>query len=256
MYDKIANYYDLTHDDLTEDIAYILTLAERAKGPVLELGCGSGRLLVPLARAGYTVSGLDNSAAMLGRARSRLEKESELIRERVTLIEADMAAFQLPGDHQQFALVLVPYNTLMHLEPGRMLKCLKNIRRTMRPDGWLFIDLINPAVVAQTPNDRSLTLENQLVDPDTGEIILQMASNWLEEPEQILHITWIYDAVPAEGGAIHRTVAQAVYHYLYPHQLEMLLDESDFRLESLSGDYEDTPFQEESDRLLLLARPR
>ena len=61
MYDQIAHYYDLTHADLTDDIDFILSLAQAVNGPILELGCGSGRLLLPLARAGFTVTGVDNS---------------------------------------------------------------------------------------------------------------------------------------------------------------------------------------------------
>ena len=58
MYDQIAHYYDLTHADLTEDIDFILDLARQSNGPILELGCGSGRLLLPLARAGFMTVGV------------------------------------------------------------------------------------------------------------------------------------------------------------------------------------------------------
>lgn len=253
MYDQIARFYDLTHADLTEDREYVLAMAGKAGGPVLELGCGSGRLLLPLARAGYAVTGVDNSPAMLARARRQLDAEPEAVRARVTLIEADMDSFTLAEPGGRFALALIGYNTLMHLAPAQVRATLRRIGSYLPAGGRLFIDLANPFAVAQTPEDSGLTLERSLVDPETGEIILQMASNRLDEGEQSLTITWIYDVSPAAGGPVQRTVATAAYHYFYPHQLELLLAEGGFKLESLAGNYDQSPFAEDSPRLLITA---
>lgn len=250
MYEQIAPYYDLVHTDLTADIGFVLTLASRAAGPILELGCGSGRLLLPLARAGHAVTGLDNSPAMLARARQRLAAESEAVGERVRLIEADMTDFEIDG---RYALIIIPYNTLMHLEPARMTAVFKQVRRHLQMGGRLFIDVINPLAAAQTPDDHLLTLERCLVDPDTGNLIVQMASSWPDPSAQVLHITWLYDTSPAAGGPVHRTVVQAQYHYLYPHELELLLEPAGLKLQALYGDYNQLPFGEESARLLALA---
>jgi SAM-dependent methyltransferase len=249
MYDQIARFYDLTHADLTADLALILALAKAANGPVLELGCGSGRILLPLARAGHTVTGVDHSAAMLARARERLSQASETIQQRVTLIEADMATVDLA---QEFALVIIPYNTFMHLDSAQALKVLRRVRQCLAGDGRLFIDLINPFAIANTPDDQLLSLENCLVDPDTGDVILHMAGNRLDTAGQTLQITWIYDVSPAAGGPVERAIAQGVYHYRYPHQMELLLQETGFKIESMSGDYDQSPFTEESERLLII----
>ena len=64
-YDKLAPYYDRFHEALTADVEFVLSLAQQQDGPVLEMGCGTGRLLLPLARAGFEVTGIDTSAAML-----------------------------------------------------------------------------------------------------------------------------------------------------------------------------------------------
>jgi SAM-dependent methyltransferase len=253
MYDTIAHYYDLIHADLREDVPYILDLAAKADGPVLELGCGSGRLLLPLALAGHRTTGLDNSAAMLSRARDRMAEESREVRQRVRLIEADMTSFELAGEREHYVLAIFSYNTLMHLSSQQVVAALKCTGRHLKSQGQLFIDLTNPAAIAQTPNDRALTLEKRFVDLESGDVILQLASNWLEEPAQLLHITWMFDAVPAAGGPVSRTVAQADYHFYYPHQLELLLTEAGFRLSSLAGDYLGNVYKEESERLLLLA---
>lgn len=253
MYDLIAPYYDLTHAQLTADLGLVLSLASQAGGKVLELGCGTGRLLLPLARAGFTITGLDSSEAMLALARQKLAQESEGIRGRVTLVSGDMA--DLSGCGRDFALVIIPYNTFMHLSPNQTDRVLRQIKQRLTPKGQLFIDLINPYAVAQTPNDHLLTLEQCFTDPKNGHTVLQFARNHLDEAQQVLHITWLYDATPPAGGAIHRTIVPVAYHYFFPHQLEMQLSTAGFRITAWLGNYTQQPFDEESDRLLLLATP-
>lgn len=251
MYDQIARYYDLTHADLTADIDTILTLARQADGPVLELGCGSGRLLLPLARAGHMVTGVDNSAAMLALARIALQKEPLAVQNRVTLRQADMARLEL--DNGRFTLALIPYNTFLHLDSAQKTAALQQVKKHLVGNGRLFIDLINPFAMAATPNDHAISLENSFTDPETGHTVLQMASSHLDEARQQLQITWIYDATPPGGGPVHRIIATADYHYLFPHQIELLLRETGFRLIHLAGDYDQSPFDEESERLLVTA---
>lgn len=251
MYDQIAEYYDLTHADLTEDIPFILQLAQDAAGDVLELGCGSGRLLLPLAQAGRSVTGIDNSGAMLQRARQKLATQPASILAKVTLIEADMGQFAIPD--KKFALVVIPYNTFMHLDSKTAVSTLRCIKRCLAENGRLFIDLANPFVLANTPEDHLMSLENHIIHPQSGDHILHMAANKLDSEQQHLHITWIYDRSPADGGPVQRTIAQADYHYRYPHQIELLLHETGFKLASLWGDYDQSPFTEDSPRLLILA---
>lgn len=252
MYDQIARFYDLTHASLTDDIPLILSLAAQANGPVLELGCGSGRLLLPLARAGHRVSGLDLSAAMLDRARARLAQENTAVQQRITLHQANMTDFVLP-EAEQFGLVIVPYNTLFHLDTAQTLAMLRRVSDYLAENGRLFLDLANPVDIANTPEDALLSLENVLTDPETGELIVHLASNRLDTANQTLHITWIYDVSSPSGGPVERTVAQGAYHYRYPHQLELLLQEAGYKLRHLWGDYDQSPYDETSSRLLVLA---
>ena len=112
-YEPIAAYYDSEHDSFADDIEWYLHLARVAGPRVLELSCGSGRLLAPLAAAGNRVVGVDSSEAMLERARERLH--STIARGQVTLVQGDMqdlAAFG-PGS---FDLVIIPLNGLLHVE--------------------------------------------------------------------------------------------------------------------------------------------
>ncbi|MDX1663562.1 MAG: methyltransferase domain-containing protein [Candidatus Promineifilaceae bacterium] len=252
-YEQLAPYYDQLHAELTADVAFILALAEELGGPILEVGCGTGRLLLPLARAERRVTGLDRSPAMLRRAHARLQAEGAAVAERVNLLQADAVRLPLVGDRYRF--LLIPYNTFLHLPPRDAVAACRALRRSAHPAGRLFLDLANPFVIDQTPSDRFLTLERSLHDEASDEIVLVLASNALDQTAQVLTITWIYDRMPAGGGAVNRSVIPIRYHYYYPHQLQLILAESGWQLEAMYGDYDGTAFDEASERLLLLARP-
>jgi SAM-dependent methyltransferase len=252
MYDKIARFYDLTHASLTADIPFILQLAAQGNGSVLELGCGSGRLLLPLAQAGFQLTGVDSSAVMLVRAATQLAQESTAVQQRVTLVEADMTSMTLPSE-SEFSLIIISYNTFMHLDEMQARLALQQARRYLGANGRLLIDLPNPVDIANTPDDRLLNLENVLTDPQSGELVVHLSSNRLETAVQTLHITWIYDVSQPNGGAVNRTVMQSAYHYRYPHQCDLLLQETGFKLAQLWGNYDQSPYDESSERLLILA---
>lgn len=245
MYDAIARFYDLTHAALTDDLALILALAGETSGRILELGCGTGRILLPLARAGHTAVGLDNSPAMLARARARLVREPQVVQARVTLVERDMVSLTGLG---AFGLVLIPYNTLMHLDPGAQRRVLQQVRRVLAPDGRLLIDLENPFPLLDLPSEADFAQEALLEDPETGDTIVQWSRIAVAADVQQVTISWRYVL-----GAEVVGESTAVYHVAYPHQLEMALLQAGLRLMALWGDYEQRPFAADSERLLLLA---
>lgn len=253
LYDAIARYYDAMHASLTEDVGLVLSLAARG-GPILELGCGTGRLLIPLARAQRRVTGIDRSPAMLQLARERLRDEPDNVQRRVELLCADMVNFSLVGP--RFKLALLSYNTFLHLDATRAMAACRNISRHLAPEGHLFIDVVNPLAVEQTPNDSLLTHERILRDEDADETVLVFAANRLDEGRQALHITWIFDSSPLNGGAVQRQVASVTYHYYFPHQLELMLDEAGLEVVEMYGNYRKEPYSEAAERLLVLARRR
>lgn len=260
MYDQIARYYDLVHARLTADLPLVLNLAAQAGGPILELGCGTGRLLLPLAEDGHQVTGVDNSEAMLARCRAVLEVETATsvqtaAHSRVTLVQADMMALDKAVGtlSEPFALAILSYNTLMHLSHNQVAGLLRQLRPYLTENGRLFIDVANPFMLIETAETSHLTLENQFTDPQNGDYILQFATTRLDDTAQICHVTWIFDASPAAGGPIQRHLSQMDYHYFYPHELELALQTAGYHLQHLWGSYDQTPFVEESERLLLLA---
>lgn len=257
MYEHIARYYDLSHDRLVDDIPFILDLAATTAGPVLEIGCGSGRLLVPLARAGYDVTGIDLSPEMLARAELRLAAEPPDVRAMVRLVRADVKSLVL-NEAETFGLIVFGHNTFMHLDEAGAGTALKRLRPLLRTDGRLFIDVANPVLLSMAADDPDFELEDVLEDRSNGETIRQYTAYEGISGEQAVDVTWVYEADGAEAGSgegSKRTKARLRYFYLYPHQYDLLLTLTGYRLLALQGDYAGGPFDEDSERLILLAAP-
>lgn len=250
MYETLARYYDQIHASLTVDLPFILKMAEEQGGPLLELGSGTGRLLIPLAEAGFQITGIDNSPEMLEIARRRLAKMPASVQQSVTLLEEDILSVSRDAIDQRFALTLLSYNTLLHfndLEIGRLLRGLAGL---MQPGGRMLIDIANPFLVAGATYTQVPLFEASFIDEMNNERVEQWSVSSLDENTQTLTVTWTFQAA---DGDTKTQVVEIAYHYHYPHQVDLLLQQAGFKLETIWGDYEEAPFDENSERLLMLA---
>jgi SAM-dependent methyltransferase len=168
-YGFVAELYDYVVPYRTRaDIDFFVEAAQVSGGPVLEVGCGTGRILIPTARAGIDVVGLDSSATMLQVCRTRLLNEPDAVRTRVRLIHADMRSFDLA---QTFNLVTLPFRPFQHLTTVEdQLSCLASIHRHLAAGGRLILDLFNPSLEALVRNDLGQELgdEPEFTTPDGG----------------------------------------------------------------------------------------
>lgn len=257
MYEHIARYYDLSHDALADDIPFLLALAAETGGRILEIGCGSGRLLVPLARGGQAVTGVDSSPEMLARAELRLASEPPEVRARTRLVNADVKSLALP-EADTYGLIAFGYNTFMHLDEAGAGAALKRLRPLLAGDGRLVIDVANPILLSMAADDPDFVLEDILEDSERGQTVRQYTAYEGIPGEQAVDVTWVYEvggrAGKSDDGAA-RTKVRMRYFYLYPHQYELLLALTGYRLLDLRGGYEGEPFDEESERLILVAAP-
>lgn len=251
MYNQIARYYDLLHDHLVADVAFVAQLAGETDGPILELGCGTGRLLLPLARQGRQVTGVDASEAMLAEAQRKLANEPEAVRARVNLKHGDISTAQLEGP---FGLAILAYNTILHLAPDALVSCLENVSRQLAPGGMLFIDIDNPTAVHDPGQDGLLLLERAAYDEEEQAMVVLMVASVGDGVEQTRDTVWLVDTSAIGDGAVRRTVARSTLHYYFAHQLARRLEEAGFSLKGQYGDYDKSSYvAEESERLLLLA---
>lgn len=271
-YKALSHFYDLENADFIEDLDFWVQLARDSGGPVLELGCGSGRVTQQIARAGINIVGLDNSEEMLELARKKISRKPDLV-SRTTLINGDMTDFDLHGQtHTRrlsaptygrtdvsapFQLIIVPFNTFMHLTTQTdQLALLTCARKHLSPGGQLVLDLTNPAPAYADPPTETLTLERTFRDEGGGDraplTIQQFSTIRLDRLDQIAHILYHYDAL-AEDGTVKRTLIPITLRYIFPAEMSLLLAQAGFKLVHLYGDYAENPLDDESDRLLVVA---
>jgi SAM-dependent methyltransferase len=247
-YTQLARYYDLENADFTEDLDFWLELAEEHGGPVLELGCGTGRVLLNLARRGHAVTGVDNAPEMLARLESKLNAASHRhLAQPPVLLQASMDVFETPT---RFQLALMPFNTFMHLmTPEAQMAALARIRQHLVAGATLALDVTNPGE-AYSAQETGLTLERTFADGDRT--VQQFASVALDRAAQLARITWLYDST-APDGVMQRTIVPLTLRYTFPGEMRLLLERCGFALTHLYGDYDRAPFADGAPRLLVLA---
>jgi len=237
-YASIADIYDFSYEDFTEDVEFYENLAQSVEGPLLELGVGSGRVAVPLARAGYEVTGIDTSPSMLAQARRRLKAAGKL-NGSLDLLPGDMTSFDLG---RQFAIVFVAANTFQHLLTTEdQLACLRRARRHLQPDGLFSMGVRSPASVSWEPADWApLQLNWTRTDPATGDLIMKLAAEQPDASRMVRHLTYVYDRV-SQDGAVKRSVFATELRHSTQAELALLLQQAGMRVTHVYGDYDLSP---------------
>ena len=250
-FDRFARFYDLDYEPFQDDVAFYLGLAEHTGGPLLELGCGTGRLLLPLARAGYEITGVDLSEQMLQVARGKMADLGQSAARRISLVQADMRTLDLPTG---FRLAFIAFNSFMHLTTQvDQLQALQAWHQTLVPGSLLVIDIDNPDPQQLAQIDGRVELQNRWLDPATGATVLKQVTRTLDAARQIQHVVFIYDEVFPDGR-LSRTLAPFDARYLQRFEGELLLDKAGFAVEQVYGSYDLDPFTGESDRMIFVAR--
>lgn len=251
-----AEVYDAIYAG-RQDTRFWRTMAVAAAGrPILELGCGTGRALLPVARDGHEVIGIDLSERMLDVCRAKLLLEPAAVRDRVRLLAADMTSFDLG---RRFALVTVPFASFQHLlTVEQQLACLERCRAHLLPRGLLVLDLPNP-----DPAPLSAVREETAAGEATAEVVEWTAGRQIRwwatatasrRSEQIHAFTVTYEIIAA-GGSVRRLEETLLLRYVFRYELEHLLVRAGFRVVALYGDYDRSRFDEGSPAMIVVAEP-
>jgi SAM-dependent methyltransferase len=254
FYDTIARFYDAENATYDEDLPLYESLLDNlGRGSALVVGCGTGRLLLALARMGCRVTGIDLSAPMLARIEGHLDREPSL-RGRVTVVQAD--ARDMPV-RERFKLIAIPFNTFMHfIEQEDQLAVLEACRDRLEDDGLLVIDLPNATdAYGSQDEDGLMVLERTFFEPESRRQVMQQSVSAIDRATQRLNITWIYDEL-GEDGTVRRTMAPLVLRYVFPAEAELLLHVAGLRLLEMYGDYDQGPFESGAPRMILVAEKR
>ena len=241
-YGDIADLYDYVGPYRERaDVGFFVAAATAGGGPVLELGCGTGRVLIPTARAGIEVTGVDLSPRMLGVCRERLQREPEAVRSRARLIQADMRRF---AAGQRFALATIPFRPFQHLLTVEdQLVCLATIRSHLLDGGMLILDLFNPSLdfLADVRIGEEGGEEPEFTMPDGRRVVRSFRVTAADRFEQVNHIELIYRVTHPDGRE-QRLVHAFSMRYGFRFEMEHLLARSGFRVEHLYSDFEKHPY--------------
>lgn len=251
-YDAIAAWYDLEHADFADDLELYLGLAGATGDPIVELGCGSGRLLVPLAQAGYRVTGVDTSAAMLARCRAAATAAG--VAERMTLVQGDMAALALPAHN--FRLAFVALGSFQHLATlAARRAALAALRAHVLPGATLALDLAQAEArrFAQAAETGALLHIGTHHDAATGMILTHTAAAHYGAAPGTLALTHWYDAHP-QAGPLTRTCVATILAPITRSEIELLLAATGWHLRETYGDHALDPWDDLSPRLIVIAQ--
>ncbi|MGH7163605.1 MAG: class I SAM-dependent methyltransferase, partial [Planctomycetota bacterium] len=231
------------------DVDFYVEEARRAGGPVLEMACGTGRVLVPTARAGVEIAGVDSSASMLDRARSRLAAEEAAVARRATLVHGDICTTDLAGG---FALVTIPFRSIAHLmEVERQLALFRNVRRHLAPGGRLVFDFFQPNPAYLTgPRPEKLDLERA----EPGRSIRRYSAFRPSLSRQVTEVTLRWE-VEEPGGQVSGWKVTFPMRWYHRFELEHLLARSGLEVVSLFGDFHRGPFGDETWEMVFVAAP-
>ena len=248
-FDIYARFYDPDLGDWDADLQMYEQFAARCGSPILELGCGTGRVLLPLARQGYRITGIDASAAMLDRARSKVAEE-DLVG-RATLLQQEMRELELA---ERFNLAFAALNSFAHLHTtDDQLAALARIRRHLHPGGLLILDLFNPDMARLLEPRGQVALAKVMTEPGTGHRLMRFDVEEVDLERQIVHTTYILDEIDAEGH-VRRTLFPFSLRYLFRYELELLLRHAGFEIEAVYGSYDLDEFGGESEKMIAVAR--
>jgi SAM-dependent methyltransferase len=243
----LAPFYDLDLEGYDEDEAWYVHLASQTGGPALELGCGTGRICIALAAAGIDAVGVDISAGMLARARSRVAGDA--IADRLEWVEADLRGLDLG---RRFALVLLPLGGLQHMETiDDVARALEAIARHLDDDGVAVIDV-------ETPGGDDLSSGPQpLVEhwtrPLDGGLVSKLVAVEGHPALGLRDVTWHFDVASADGS-LRRHTQQFAMRTVTPGEIELAARLAGLEVVEWLADYGVSLYEDGAERLVALLR--
>jgi SAM-dependent methyltransferase len=224
LYDSVPLYKERA------DVGFYVDEARKAGGSVLEVGCGTGRILIPVARAGCAITGIDSSRQMLERCRAKLAAEGREVQSRIRLAQHDMRSVNLATT---FALVIAPFRVVQHLITAEdQLRFLDTVLRHLAPGARLVFDVFNPRfdkLVGADGVEREDTPEQRLPDGRTLRRTYRIARvRWLDQVSESELIYYV------DGK---RYVQAFEMRWYLLAELVHLLARAGFRVRTVHGDF-------------------
>ncbi len=241
-YKFVSEFYDYVVPYVQrQDLEFYVGLAMESGGPVLELGCGTGRVLIPTAKAGVQITGLDLSEHMLDICRQKLVGEPAEVQARVRLVHGDIRSFNLGSG---FRLVTIPFRPFQHLITVEgQLACLACVRSHLVTGGRFVVEVFNPDLKRLVDVDsRPEYGEEPLFQmPDGRRVVRRFRNASVDLHRQVLNAEIVYDVTHPDGREEH-LVDAFPFRYYFRYEMEHLLARAGFEVEALFGDFDRSPY--------------
>lgn len=251
-YDGFAPHYDAQYPESEPqpDIPFFVELARESGSPVCELACGTGRILLPVARAGIDITGVDVSSDMLEVLAGKLAREPHEVQSRVALKCADMRSCR---PSRRFRLVYCAFNSFLHLTTtDDQLACLDAVRGCLEPDGRLAISLFAPWHHRLV--NRTETFQHTVTDPATGRpVFVQMLAE-RDLAAQTFDVTTLQDTTDADG-TVRRATGRFTMCWIHHREMRLLLRHAGYAVEAVYGGPDRRPYDYVSGIQIFIARP-
>jgi len=246
--------YDHQYIDYDQDIPFWVWLAEQYAGnkPIAEFACGTGRVTLALGSKRHSVVGVDLSEDMLRVCKQKLSA-SDI--QSVTLHHGDMCTFQTGESHN---LVFVPFNSFLHVVGvENQLMALRNFHSHLKADGHLLVSIFNPSIL-HLANGMSHfstpSFEKRVVLPDGNLLVRYQTTKYYQATQQSKWVFYIeiYDGKTNE--MIRKYTEEATVQVIFPNEWRMLLSTAGFEIVTEYGDFKRNPFNDNSQRMLFIAK--
>jgi ubiquinone/menaquinone biosynthesis C-methylase UbiE len=250
LFDPVAHFYDREQKHFRHDIPFYVKYAKKCRGEMLELACGTGRVLIPVARTGVRVTGLDISREMLGWAGNKIERLEKKVQERITLVQGDMTDFRL---RRKFGLIIIAFRSFQCLvnkkEQGQCLAC---VHRHLAKNGLFILDLFAPRHDLLAQKNRTMRL-GKFYDPEIKAQVDRRAEDKYDLAAQTLKENRYYEWTDKQGRR-RRQVWTFELGYLFRYETELLLEKHGFKVVDVFGDFTKTPYDYHSGEQIFMAR--
>ena len=233
------------------DVEFYLEEIRRAGSPVLELGCGTGRLLEPIAREGFNVVGLDRAPSMLKIARAKVAMLPPDVSALIEIVDGDMRANAL---NRQFKLAIIPYRAFLHLLTVQDHRAaLASIHEHLEDGGRLAFNIFDPdlEMIVERSSDigDALTRLTECETPETGRKIVVWDSRRYDLERQIVTEYRIFEELNPDGVVVKKTYTLLALRWVYRYEMEHLLELCGFEVEALYGNFMRGPYTPEAEQV-------
>jgi SAM-dependent methyltransferase len=239
--------YDILLGGLDYGLDFYVDLAGRAEGPVLDIGCGTGRVMLPCLQAGVDIDGLDLFEPMLARLRESAARRGLSPR----LYRADMSDFRLP---RRYTLVMIPFNAFTHnVTQESQIRCLQCCREHLLPDGTLVFDGAFPGLHWIGGQQDCRVLEVERIDPRTGRTLRVFDTRSFDRVRQLQHSITEVESVAPDGTVELIQRSEFDMRWVYKDEMALLLRHTGYVRWEISGDFDGRALTHETDGMIVRA---